>query len=100
MVYQIKNYSFDKARREGVVIFPSTNKLKKIDVFKNGRKVASIGGIRKNGIPYNDYPTYKKTIGRTKADKKRQAYLKRHAHEKDIKNKEYTPSYYAKKILW
>ena len=100
MSYKILNYSYDKARREGVVIKPSKNKLKKIDVFKNGLKVASIGGIRKNGVPYNDYPTYIKTIGKVKADKKRKAYIKRHAHEKKIKNKEYTPSYYASKILW
>ena len=37
----------------GVEIKPSTNILKKIDVFKNGKKVATIGA---RGM--NDYPTY------------------------------------------
>lgn len=99
-MYQITKYSFDKAKKEGVEIKPSKNKLKKIDIFKNGKKIASIGGIRKNGIPYMDYPTYIKTIGKDSADIKRRNYLKRHAHEPKKKNGIYTPSYYADKILW
>ena len=53
MAYNILPYSFRKAKELGVVIKPSSNALKKIDVFKNGKKVASIGA---RGM--NDYPTY------------------------------------------
>ena len=51
-MYVITKYSFDKAKRLGVEIVPSTIKNKKIDVFKEGIKVASIGDSR-----YSDYAT-------------------------------------------
>ena len=89
-----------KAKQLGVVIKPSTNKKKKLDVFKQGKKIASIGGVRPNGKAYNDYATYLNTIGKTAADKKRQAYLKRHSKTAKTKNGKRTNSYYADKILW
>jgi len=51
-MYVITKYSFDKAKRLGVKIVPSTVKNKKIDVYKNGIKVASIGDSR-----YTDFAT-------------------------------------------
>eukprot|EP01038_Epipyxis_sp_PR26KG_P006641 gene6641-9117_t len=53
MSYKITDYSYSKAKKLGVDIKPSKNKNKKIDVFKNDKKIASIGAIG-----YNDYPTY------------------------------------------
>ena len=45
MVYEIKKRSFDNAKKLGVIIKPSTNPKKKIDVYdKNGKKIASIDG--------------------------------------------------------
>jgi hypothetical protein len=41
-----------KAKELGVTIKPSTQLHKKIDVYKNGRKIASIGDKR-----YKDYTT-------------------------------------------
>lgn len=63
MAYKILPYSFRKAKELGVVIKPSSNILKKIDVFKNNKKIASIGA---RGM--NDYPTYlaKEKKGTTK----------------------------------
>ena len=53
MTYVITKYSFDKAKRLGVKIVPSTVKNKKIDVYNvDGIKVASIGDSR-----YSDYAT-------------------------------------------
>lgn len=52
MIYKITKYSFDKAKRLGVEIVPSSVKNKKIDVFKDGIKVASIGDSR-----YSDFAT-------------------------------------------
>lgn len=99
--YKITQYTKDKAKALGVVVKPSTNKRKKIDVFdKEGNKLASIGGIKKDGTPYMDYPNYKKKIGKEKADIKRKNYLKRHAKEPKIKNGKRTPSYYSDVLLW
>ena len=51
-MYVITKYSLDKAKKLGVEIVTSTVKNKKIDVYKNGIKVASIGDIR-----YTDFAT-------------------------------------------
>ena len=44
-------------------------KGKKIDVFKNGKKIASVGAIG-----YNAYPTYKEKKGKKYADERRRLY--------------------------
>jgi len=98
--YPIKTLQFEKAKKLGVEIKPSTLKTKKIDVFKDGKKLASIGGVYKDGRFYNDYATYIEKLGKTEADKKRKNYLARHAKEPKEKNGIKTPSYFADKILW
>ena len=90
--YRIKKYSFDRAAELGVNIRPSTNPDKKIDVFDNGRKLASIGA---RGM--NDYPTYLENKGKDFAENRRRLYRIRH---KDELNKVGTPGYFANKILW
>jgi hypothetical protein len=97
MAYKILPYSFRKAKELGVVVKPSTNLLKKIDVFKNGKKVASVGA---RGM--NDYPTYlekekKGYYEKGYAYKRRKLYKER--HEKD-RHKIGSNGYYADKILW
>ena len=52
-MYVIKKYSYDQAKKLGVTIKPSENKNKKIDVFKDGNFICSIGDSR-----YKDYPTF------------------------------------------
>lgn len=91
-MYEITSYSYQQAKRLGVSIKPSTNKKKKIDVFKDGDKIASIGAMG-----YGDYPTFMKIEGKEYADKKRQAYKKRHEKDRHVKG---TPGYYADQILW
>lgn len=90
-MYRIKSYSKKRAAELGVKIKPSTRSGKKIDVFKNGKKIASIGAKG-----YNDYPTFKEKYGKKFADERKKAYLARHK-KNIIKN---TPGYYAAKILW
>lgn len=90
-MYEITDYSYSKAKELGVTIKPSTNKNKKIDVFKNGDKIASIGAMG-----YKDYPTYLKE-DKSLAEKKRKLYKLR--HKKDIHNKDGN-GFYANKILW
>jgi hypothetical protein len=49
-MYDILPYTYKKAKALGVSIKPSRNHNKKIDVFKKGRKVASVGGARLRGL--------------------------------------------------
>jgi hypothetical protein len=88
-MYQITDYSYRQAKILGVEIKPSTIKNKKIDIFKNGKKIASIGAIG-----YKDYPTFIKEKGKAYADERRRLYHIRHAKDKNLNG------YYAKKILW
>jgi len=97
MAYKILPYSYNKAKGLGVEIKPSTNVLKKIDVFKNGKKVASIGA---RGM--NDYPTYlqkekKGYYEKGYANKRRKLYKERHEKDRHIVG---SAGYYADKILW
>jgi hypothetical protein len=92
MAYTITNYTKQQAKKLGVQVKPSKVKGKKIDVFKNGKKVASVGALG-----YKDYPTYKKTKGKKYADERRRLYKIRH---KNDRNKPNTNGYYADKLLW
>jgi hypothetical protein len=87
--YKISAYTRSKAKKIGVTVRPSTRKGKKIDVFKNGKKIAIIGAIG-----YKDYPTFIKEKGKAYADERRRLYHIRHAKDKSLNG------YYAKKILW
>lgn len=97
MAYKITNYTKSKAKQLGVEVKPSKNKAKKIDVFKSGKKVASVGA---KGM--NDYPTYmelekKNKVEKGTAKKRRRLYKIRHKKDKDIKG---TAGYFADKLLW
>jgi predicted Zn-dependent protease len=91
-MYIITNYSYKKAKEHNVTIKPSQNKNKKIDVYKNGELIASIGAIG-----YKDYPTYIKENGIEYANKRRQLYRQR--HKNDLTNKN-SNGFWANKILW
>lgn len=92
MGYRIKPYSFRQAKKLGVTIKPSTVKGKKIDVFKKGKKVASVGALG-----YNDYPTWMQKKGKKYADERRRLYKIRHAKDRNVRG---SAGYYADKILW
>ena len=85
----------DKLNTDKITIEQSTNKDKKIDVFINNKKVASIGAIG-----YKDYPTYTKEKGKMYADGRRKLYYRRHSKEDDIKDGKITPSWWARWLLW
>lgn len=92
MSYEIKPMQRANAKKLGVTIKPSTNKKKKIDVFSQNKKVASIGGAG-----YKDYATYIQEKGKEYADKRKKAYRARHKGEE---KKIGSPGYYAWFILW
>ena len=71
---------------------PSRNPNKKINVYKNGEKVAEIGAMG-----YKDYDIYLKEKGVAYANERRRLYKIR--HQKD-RTKVGTAGYYADQILW
>jgi hypothetical protein len=73
-MYNITQYTKDKALKLGLEIKPSSQKGKKIDVYKNNKKIASIGAL---GM--SDFPTYIKTHGKAYADERRRLYYLRHS---------------------
>jgi hypothetical protein len=93
-MYVITDYTYKKAKELNVVIKPSKNKNKKIDVFNDntGKLIASIGAIG-----YKDYPTFIKEKGTHYANQRKELYKKR--HHKDIHNKN-SNGYWANKLLW
>jgi len=91
-MYKITKYSYDQAKKLNVIIMPSKNKLKKIDVFNNkGELLHSIGDIN-----YFDYPTYLQ-VDKALANNRRKLYKIRHQTDRKIKS---SAGYYADKILW
>lgn len=90
-MYTITNYTRRQAKKLGVVVKPSTNKMKKIDVFK-GKKIASIGAY---GM--NDYPTFIKKKGLEFANTRRKLYKIRHEKDRHIK---WSKGWLADKLLW
>ena len=91
MVYTITDYSYRKAQENNLTIKPSTKKNKKIDVYKNGKFIVSIGDVR-----YNDYPTYILKNGKKYADERKRLYYIRH----NINSSKYSADNLAKLILW
>ena len=89
MVYQISPYTLAKADKMGVKVAPSTKSGKKLDVFKNGEKIASIGA---SGM--GDYPTYLREKGKAFADERQRLYKIRHAKNQGVAGK------LANNLLW
>lgn len=88
MVYQITDRTKENARKLGVEVKRSSKANKKLDVYKNGELVASIGDTR-----YSDYPTYIKEKGLDYANERKRLYNIRHKNES-------SGGFYAKKLLW
>ena len=88
MVYKITEFTKRKAESLNVKIKLSTRKNKKIDVFKNGEKICSMGDFR-----YSDFPTYMRTHGKKYAEKRRRLYHLRHTSNG-------LASRFAKLLLW
>ena len=92
-MYQITKRQRENAKKLGVVIKPSTNLKKKIDVFDlKGNKLASIGAAG-----YNDYDIYIAKFGLNFANERRRLYKVRHEGDRHKKG---SAGYYADQILW
>ena len=91
-MYTIKPRQKRAAKRLGVSIKPSTTANKKIDVYKDDKKISSIGDIN-----YNDYAIYLKSNGLKYADNRKRLYKIRHDKTRKVVG---SKSYYADQILW
>jgi len=89
-MYIITDYTKKKAKELGVTVKKSSDPKKKIDVFKNGEKIASVGAIG-----YKDFPTYVKEEGVKYANERRRLYKIR--HKKDLNSGN---GFYADRLLW
>jgi predicted transcriptional regulator len=92
MAYQPTQRQKNNAKKLGVTIRSSSNPSKKLDVLKNGVKIASIGAKG-----YNDYDLWIKKKGLEYANQRRKLYKIRHENNR---NKKGTAGFYADKILW
>jgi hypothetical protein len=92
MSYKILPYTFKQAKAIGVEVKPSTKKNKKLDVYKAGKLIGSVGAIG-----YKDYPTYLDEKGKEYADERKRLYKIR--HKKDIENVG-SNGWLADKLLW
>ena len=92
MPYTITKYTLKQAKKIGVSVKRSTNKTKKIDVYKKGKKIASVGAA---GMC--DFPSYIKLKGKKYAKTRRRLYKIRHEKDRHVKG---SNGYYADKLLW
>ena len=72
-MYLIKPHTQERARAVGLEVRPSSKRGKKIDVYKDGLYIDSVGATG-----YKDYPTYLATEGKEVADERRRLYHIRH----------------------
>ena len=72
-MYEISPKSYKVAKQYGLQIEPSTRKNKKIDVYKDGKYIASIGDIR-----FKDFHIYLKENGEAYAHERARLYYLRH----------------------
>lgn len=92
MTYRISSGTRKAAKKLGVTVKPSKNQKKKIDVFRNGKRVASVGA---RGMM--DYWLYLQKEGPVVARKRRRLYKIRHNKTRKIKD---SNSYWADQLLW
>ena len=92
-MYQIEPGTRQAATRIGVVVRPSQNANKKIDVYdKQNNKLVSIGAL---GMM--DYWKYLKRDGSQVANERRRLYKERHEKDRHVRG---SPGFYASRLLW
>lgn len=89
-MYEIKKYSYEQAKKLGLIIKPSAKGNYKIDVYdKNKQYITSIGDNR-----FKDFPTYKHEKGIEFANERRRLYQIRHKNDSGIRGQ------LALQLLW
>jgi hypothetical protein len=91
-MYKITPHTYKEASKYGVEVKPSTKAGKKIDVFKNGKLITSVGATG-----YLDYGTYILEKGKEYADTRRALYKIRHKKDLSIIG---SNGWWANALLW
>jgi hypothetical protein len=100
--YIITDYSKNRLQElnnaldtDKITIKPAEDITKKIDIFINNKKIATIGDNN-----YEDYPNYILKNGLEFANKRKELYYARHSKEADIKDNKITNSLWTRYLLW
>lgn len=88
-MYKITPHTKAQAERYGVTVRPSVYSNKKLDVFKDGKYIVSVGAMG-----YTDYGTLLFEGKKEEAEKKRQMYKLRHANNTGLAGT------WANRLLW
>jgi len=91
-MYEITEYTKKRAKELGVEVRPSANTKKKLDVFKNGVRIASIGAQG-----YMDFPSYVEKEGEAYAQERRRLYKLRHIKNRTVKG---SNGWWSDNLLW
>jgi hypothetical protein len=75
-MYPIRPLQIQNSRKLGLTIKPSTKKNYKLDVYKDGDYITSIGHKK-----YKDYAIYLEEKGKDYADERKRLYHLRHRNE-------------------
>ena len=97
MPYHITEYTYKQAKRLGVIVKPSTDKTKKIDVFRKDKKNKTLKVASVGAAGMNDFPTFIQKKGLTFAKTRRRLYKMRHERDRHVKG---SRGYYADQLLW
>ena len=89
MTYKITPYTYKQAERLNVTVKPSIYSNKKIDVFKDGKYLVSVGQF-----VYDDYATLLSKGMKKLSEKRRELYRARHANNTGL------AGFYALNLLW
>ena len=97
MPYKITQYTKLQAKRLGVDVKVSKVKNKKIDIFKDGNKIASVGALG-----YMDFPTFLEQEKKGKypkgyAEQRRKLYQIRHKKDISVIG---SNGFWANELLW
>ena len=96
-MYEIKPYTYKKAKELDLIVFPAENKKNKLQVYSsNGLFLHNIGDIK-----YYDFPAYLQMenngiVPKGYAETRRKLYHKRHNKQYEKNSK----GYLAKELLW
>ena len=92
-MYQITQYTYDKAKQLGVQVCPSKKKKYKLDIYDSeGDFITSVGAAG-----YLDYPSYTRERGKDYADERRRLYKIRHQKDRE---KAGSRGWFADHLLW
>ena len=91
-LYQVTKYTREQASKYGLVVKASTDSSKKINVFRDGVKIAAVGDRG-----YSDYPTYIQSHGLAYANERRRLYRIRHNSDRKAK---WSRGWLASVLLW